>query len=219
VQCLGLSKNMIYYQDEYCTLYHDKCQDILNELKFDAIITDPPYGVDLKYGDRTNDSFEEWQHLMDWLMPFIIDSDIPSFIPTSKIEGEQYLYANYCPKWRICWYKGATSTRCSTGFKDWEHIFVYGKVKRMFHDYFACNTEPHTSEFRKSHPCPKPIGWARWLLDKTVCASDVIVDPFSGTGTTLAAAKERNMKCIGIEAEEKYCEIISKRLSQEVFAF
>ena len=67
------------------------------------------------------------------------------------------------------------------------------------------------------HPCPKPLKAWTWLLTKgSVESSDTILDPFMGSGTTLRAAKDLGRKAIGIEIEERYCEVAAKRMSQSV---
>jgi len=67
------------------------------------------------------------------------------------------------------------------------------------------------------HPCPKPIDvWRKIMLRGSTNDSDLILDPFMGSGTTLRAAKDLGRKAIGIEIEEKYCEIAAKRMSQTV---
>jgi len=67
------------------------------------------------------------------------------------------------------------------------------------------------------HPAPRRLEHLQFLV-KTFAEVGVI-DPCCGTGTTLEAAKAANLPAIGIEIEEKYCEIAAKRLSQEVFQF
>lgn len=69
------------------------------------------------------------------------------------------------------------------------------------------------------HPTQKPIQLLQRLISYSVHEGEVAIDPFMGSGTTLLAAKQIGRKAIGIEIEEKYCEIAAKRLSQEVFDF
>jgi site-specific DNA-methyltransferase (adenine-specific) len=70
------------------------------------------------------------------------------------------------------------------------------------------------------HPCPKPLDvWKRILLRVSPVEGELVLDPFMGSGTTLRAAKDLGRKAIGIEIEERYCEIAAKRLAQEVLPF
>ena len=71
----------------------------------------------------------------------------------------------------------------------------------------------------KLHPVAYPKAIPSRCISATADPGDVVLDPFMGSGTTLVAAKELRCKAIGIEIEEKYCEIAAKRLSQEVLKF
>jgi site-specific DNA-methyltransferase (adenine-specific) len=75
------------------------------------------------------------------------------------------------------------------------------------------------SEPREDHPTAKPM----WLMQRLILASsepgNTVLDPFMGSGTTLRAAKDLRRRAIGIEIEERYCEIAARRLEQEVLDF
>ncbi|KKK85110.1 hypothetical protein LCGC14_2776570, partial [marine sediment metagenome] len=66
------------------------------------------------------------------------------------------------------------------------------------------------------HPCSRALGHFRWLVSWWSLPGETILDPFMGSGTTLRAAKDLGRKAIGIEIEERYCEIAAKRCSQSV---
>lgn len=69
---------------------------------------------------------------------------------------------------------------------------------------------------RGLHPNQKPVRLMRYFLQTYSNETDLALDPFMGSGTTLRAAKDLNRRAIGIETEERYCEIAARRLSQEV---
>ena len=78
-------------------------------------------------------------------------------------------------------------------------------------DVLRYSREPPTN-----HPSPKPEDLMRSLINVVTEEGGTVLDPFMGGGTTLRAAKDIGRKAIGIEFEEKYCEIAADRLSQGV---
>lgn len=202
-----------YYDHKDIQIYLGDCREILLQLpKVDLVLTDPPYGVGLEYEGKFHDTFGNWISLMETLIPWGKENAKAMMLCTSKIEGERWIWENHPPDWRMCWYKGAQSARCHIGFKDWEPIFIWGRCWTIpIHDYFRAPTLPHGTY---GHPCPKHDKWARFLIGKS--EAQTILDPFLGSGTVLRAAKDLGRKAIGIEIEEKYCEIAAKRLAQEV---
>ena len=190
------------------------CGDCLEVMKdfpdnsVDLVLTDPPYGVDLEY-DIYEDTKDNWYRLMDVVLPEIRRVGSMAILPCCQIKRLQWFYIGHKPDWLICWYKGSVGTAAYVGFNDWEPLLVYGKNKGVcMHDFMACTPKP----FDNGHPCPKPIDWAVWLIDRTTKPNDIIIDPFCGSGTTCVAAKMLGRHYIGIDISEKYCEIARKRV-------
>lgn len=216
-----------YFEHEGITIYHGDCREILPTLpKVNLVLTDPPYNAE---NIGPNERVYKNQIMK------LPEEEYKKFCTNwfKKINAITTIFtpgiANMCfypqPKWAICWHKpAAVSFNRMGGYNAWEPIFIYGHTKhvRLGQDYILCNTLNHNKGgIEKGHPCPKPLPlWTR-LLDTFLdeIKDSVVLDPFMGSGTTLRAAKNLNKQAIGIELEEKYCEIAAKRLSQEVFKF
>ena len=108
-------------------------------------------------------------------------------------------------------------TRGVLGFSNWVACMIYAASSVNLHslsqDVYHCTIQG----YKPDHPSPKPLSLIRWILGRF--EGDSVLDPFLGSGTTLVAAKQLGRRAIGIEVEERYCEIAAKRLSQEVFDF
>ena len=204
-----------YYQDEYVTIYHGDCRGILPELpKVDLVLTDPPYGIGLDYGMFV-DTPENVRSLIDSTMPMILNSSNRVVLTCGTRQVAWYPPST----WILCWFNRAGNGMNPWGFTCWQPILVYGKDPYLENKMGA---RPDYIEFSegastKEHPCAKPIKFWKMLLARvSVKYTDVVLDPFMGSGTTVNACKDTNRKCIGIEIEEKYCEIAAKRCSQSV---
>ena len=102
-----------------------------------------------------------------------------------------------------------------------EEIYVMGKgwieTSPPMRTVIATNEHRSLEVTKIGHPTPKPVGLMEQLIERA--PDGVIADPFAGSGATLVAARNLGRKAIGVELEEKYCEIIANRLSQNVFQF
>jgi site-specific DNA-methyltransferase (adenine-specific) len=105
----------------------------------------------------------------------------------------------------------AAATRAAYVFCRWDNLSDHEFIKRIPDVIFAERTG------NDLHATQKPENLMRTIIHANV--GDMVLDPFMGSGTTLVAAKNLGRKAIGIEIEERYCEIAAKRLSQEVFNF
>lgn len=216
-----------YYQDDAVTIYHGDCRNsILPEcFRCDAIITDPPYGIGFAEYASHKDNFDSY--VADVIAPLLA--------------LEQHVILG----WIIIWQSARTMRHWGNWFpRDWFPIALpktftqvhptRGRICAVDYalgweigrsewpvnnarprDWFVCQTSNMTKR-PKGHPCPRPIDGTQYIVQGYCPPDGTILDPFMGSGTTLRAAKDLGRKAIGIEIEERYCEIAARRMAQEV---
>lgn len=210
-----------YYDDGRCVIYHGDCRDVLPSLAgIDLVLTDPPYGVslntayrDAQRGRLTNANNYAPVHGDD--EPF--DPSHLLAYPGAVLWGANY-YAHRLPprgSWLV-WDK-----RDGSGYNDQADAElawvsgVTGTVPRLFAHRWNGMIKASERDQRRVHPTQKPVALMAWCLSFFPDAR-LVCDPYMGSGPTLRACKDRGVRAIGIEIEERYCEIAAKRLSQEV---
>lgn len=206
-----------YYEHAGITIYHGDCREILPTISASALITDPVWpgaSLPLQGFDRPAQLFAEaWQSAKGIARASIqIGCWTPPF----------FMGCIGLPFFRVCWLRYA-----ALGYRgrilltsDVAYFFgtppkpLPGKTTIPGEFVDVSNTGRETD-----HPSPRKLGHVRWTINWWSQVDDIIVDPFMGSGTTLRAAKDLGRKAVGIEIEEKYCEMAAKRLSQEVLPF
>ena len=222
-----------YYEHAGITIYHGDCREILPTLpKVDAVITDPPYGVMLgeaangQARDKKQTAYTMFSDTPEYLREVVVPA-FASALQNAKraicTPGNRNVFL-YPPADDIgVWYNPAGTDRGKWGYILAHMILYYGKDPRAGKCATASSAWGLNDAIgdlkQKLHPCPKPELFMHWMVKKGSTEEETILDPFMGSGTTLVAAKNLGRKAIGIEIEERYCEIAAKRLSQEVFDF
>lgn len=216
-----------YYQDDLVTIYHGDCRELLPEVADGGmvVVTDPPYGISYSppgggRGFRGDPGAP--RIYKNWIGDVVVHGDDGPFdpapilalgLPTVLWGGNHY--ASRLPdgsRWLI-WDKRDGNP--SNDFADCEMAWTnLGGTARLYsHRWQGLVRDSQRGEPRR-HPTEKPVSVMcsalGWVPEGTV------LDPFMGSGTTLVAAKSLGRKAIGIEIEERYCEIAAQRCSQEV---
>jgi site-specific DNA-methyltransferase (adenine-specific) len=205
-----------YYQEDGVTIYHGDCRDINAwDIAGGVMVTDPPYGIGFVSGwTGSQIANDENTAARDT----VLDIWAPRPALVFGAAGEALLPG---ASMSLIWHRpGSGMGDLTMPWKpDFELIHVIGKCFRSAHRGSAVMSVPW-DVFRGDalHPHQKPISLLRRLIINCPPLAD-IVDPFMGSGTTLRAAKDLGRSAIGVEIEERYCEIAARRLAQGVLDF
>ena len=213
----------LYYQDELVTLYHGDCREQTAWLDADALVTDPPYGIDWGVPARPGRRA---------IVPIANDKDTEARDTVLAAWGDTrpaiVFGAPTLPmpdrtRQVLVWEKTLDAGLLGTvaGFRrNWEAIYLIGDLpKRPASSSSVLRSTASTTHGARNtgHAHTKPVGIMEQLV--AACPDGMVADPFAGSGSTLVAARNLGRKCIGVEYEEKYCEIIAKRLDQYALDF
>ena len=216
-----------YYKDDLVTLYHGDCLEVTEWLSADVLVTDPPYGQGWK--GIWNYAKDAATKTLPSAEPIFNDGETVTRDTALTIWGEKP--AIVFGSWRISrpnnvehrliWHKAGMApgpVKMAFQTQD-EEIYILGKGFKKssppFRSVIQTNEARSIEVAKIGHPTPKPVGLMELLIAK--CPEGVIADPFAGSGATLIAARNLGRISIGVEYEEKYCELIAKRLSQQAF--
>lgn len=203
------------------TIYHGDCREIMPSLGSGfALISDPPYGM--KWNTDTRRFSGGRVKRGDGIAPRPIAGDGRPFDPSHLLGfphvalwgANHYAHALPVGTWLV-WVKKHEHLY-GTFLSDAELAWESGG-----HGVY-CQSLPFPPPTRKAeagcfgvHPTQKPLGLMEWCIRRSDSALAVL-DPYAGSGTTLVAAKRVGRVAVGIELDERYCEIAAKRCSQEV---
>lgn len=215
-----------YYSDDLVTLYHGDCREVTAWLEADVLVTDPPYGRAWKQGQigdhaknqasKTGIANDSTTGLRDAALALWGDRPAVVF-------GDLMLAPPAGNKLTCVYHKtdGAAGLRGAIAGvrRDAEAIYLLGPWpsglggrSSVFASIRQITGSQGLVARSGGHPHTKPGEVMEPLLELT---AGVVADPFSGSGSTLLAAKNLGRHAIGVEYEERYCEMAAKRLAQD----
>jgi site-specific DNA-methyltransferase (adenine-specific) len=204
-----------YYTDDLVTIYHgDNREWTVPPGMADALVSDPPYGMGWETDlSRFSGGAQKVKRGQNWGSQ--IAGDDEPFDPSRWLDYPEVIlwganhFGRHLPVGTtLVWIKRYDAAFGSF-LSDAEVAWMKGG-----HGVYCFRETGYKGNEERYHPTQKPLALMRWCVGKTTAST--IVDPFMGSGSTLVAAKSLGRRAIGIEIEEKYCEIAAMRCSQEV---
>lgn len=215
-----------YYADEHVTLYHGDCREILPAVDpVDLVLTDPPYGISYVSNYTTGRGVRPITNDGARLSVALMRTVVP------MLRTQHVLWCTRWDAWPDVWIELGmwyplrgllVWDKADPGMGDLNHwgpsyeliaSAGHGKtVGSRDQSVIRGHLKPPTAN--RAHPTEKPVSLLSYLIQKLDAA--VTLDPFAGGGSTLVAARNLGRKAIGVELEERYCEIAARRLSQGV---
>jgi len=219
------------------SINHTDCMKFMRNMdegSVNLIVTDPPYTIESVKGSGTFGKRDFFSGL-ESLSQGISDKELDEFMRILKTPN-MYLWGNwkqiliYLDYFKdknvnttlLSWHKSNPVPLCSNKYlSDTEYcLYVRGKGVPLYGGYDTHSTYwvtplNQSDKTKYGHPTIKPLEIIKKLILNSSSEGDVVFDPYLGSGTTAIAAQELNRSFIGCEIEEKYIEIINKRLSEE----
>jgi len=207
-----------YYSDDLVTLYHGDCLEIAEWLTADVLVTDPPYGQSYR-SNRADENSKSARSIANDQDTTVRDLALAMWGDKPRVVFEGRDVARLPNDARLVWHKpGSGMGDLSMPWKpDYEFVSVKGTGFVGNRDTSVLSYPLRVFRGDLTHPHMKPNGLMEALITK--CPIGTIADPFSGSGSTLLAARNLGRRVVGVELEERYCELIASRLSQMAFDF
>jgi site-specific DNA-methyltransferase (adenine-specific) len=217
-----------YYSDDHVTIYHGDCRELLPTLEFDVVVTDPPYGINLDtdYSSMGGVSVADGGKGRQWTgrthRPVVGDDE--PFDPTPFDGWPRAMFGvnHYATRlthdngtWHVWDKRDGMPSNIFSDFEVWWTSYPSGPSRLFRHKWQGLVRSSEVGVHL--HPTQKPVALMRYIIDSA--PPGVVLDPYMGSGPTMRAAKDLGRRAIGIEIDERYCEIAARRLSQEVLDF
>ena len=205
-----------YYDHGGITIYHGDCREILPRLQpCDLLLTDPPYGIgEARSRNKTRSKLATSKDYGDAAWD---DEPVPAWameLARTLCRWQIIFGGNYYDLPRAkCWLVWDKENG-ENDFADCELAWTNldKAVRRLRHQWHGMLRKGREERW---HPTQKPLDVMAWALRHAPDDVGTVLDPWMGSGTTLRAAKDHGKRAIGIEREERYCEIAANRLAQE----